>query len=59
MGQAKYNPTAIAAKKGKLPSKPKKLGKREFERLMYNQMTTVLLEKYSNIYESEKMKGVL
>lgn len=54
MGQAKYNPTAIAAKKGELPSKPKKLGKREFERLMYNQMTTVLLEKYSNIYESEK-----
>jgi hypothetical protein len=35
MGQHKYNPTAIAAAKGELPPKPKKMGKRESERLMY------------------------
>ena len=31
MGQHKYNPTAIAAKNGELPPKPKKLSKRERE----------------------------
>lgn len=34
MGQHKYNPTAIAAKEGKLPPKPKKLSKREREALL-------------------------
>lgn len=34
MGQHKYNPTAIASANGKLPPKPKKLGKREIERLL-------------------------
>lgn len=34
MGQHKYNPTAIAAANGELPPKPKKLGKRESERLL-------------------------
>ena len=34
MGQAKYNPTAIAAKKGELPPKKKPMGKRERERLL-------------------------
>lgn len=34
MGQHKHNPTAIAAKNGELPPKPKKMGKRESERLM-------------------------
>lgn len=32
MGQHKTNPTAIAAKEGKIPPKPKKKGKREVER---------------------------
>ena len=31
MGQHKHNPTAIAAKNGELPPKPKKMGKREME----------------------------
>lgn len=31
MGQHKYNPTAIAAKNGELPPKPKKPSKRERE----------------------------
>lgn len=34
MGQHKTNPTAIAAKEGKIPPKPKKKGKREVEREM-------------------------
>ena len=32
MGQHKYNPTAIKAKNGELPPKPKKKSKRESER---------------------------
>ena len=32
MGQAKYNPTAIAAKKGEIPPKKKPMGKRELMR---------------------------
>ena len=35
MGQHKTNPTAIAAKEGKIPPKPKKKGKRERDRLLY------------------------
>lgn len=34
MGEHKYNPTAIAAKKGELPPKKKKLSKRERERFV-------------------------
>lgn len=34
MGQHKRNPTAIAAKNGELPPKPKPIGKREAERLL-------------------------
>ena len=35
MGQHKYNPTAQAAKEGKLPPKPEKISKREQERQIY------------------------
>lgn len=35
MGQHKYNPTAIAAKKGLLPPKPKKPSKKERDALLY------------------------
>lgn len=34
MGQHKYNPTAIAAKNGELPPKPKGISKRERNRLL-------------------------
>lgn len=34
MSEHKRNPTAIAAKNGELPPKPKKMGKREAERLL-------------------------
>ena len=32
MGEHKYNPTAIAAREGKLPPKKRKMSKRETER---------------------------
>ncbi len=44
MGQHKYNPTAIAAAKGELPPKPKKMSKRESERLMYAKCQEILLK---------------
>ena len=34
MGQHKHNPTAIKAKNGELPPKPKKMSKRESDRLL-------------------------
>ena len=34
MGQHKYNPTAIAAKNGELPPKPKGISKRDRDRLL-------------------------
>lgn len=36
MGQHKYNPTAIAAKEGKLPPKPRKKSKRQRDAELYN-----------------------
>ena len=38
MGQHKYNPTAIKAKNGELPPKPKPMGKREWERLIHTKV---------------------
>lgn len=35
MGQHKHNPTAIAAKNGELPPKPKKMPKKERDALLY------------------------
>ena len=35
MGQHKYNPNCQLAREGKLPPKPKKLSKRERDRLLY------------------------
>lgn len=32
MGQHKYNPTALAAKRGELPPKPPRMGKWEWKR---------------------------
>lgn len=42
MGQHKHNPTAIAAKKGELPPRPKPMGKREAERLITARIQNVL-----------------
>lgn len=41
MGQHKYNPTAIAAKNGELPPKPKPMSKRERDALMYAKIREV------------------
>ena len=41
MGQHKHNPTAIAAKNGELPPKPKPMGKREWERVIYGEVERV------------------
>lgn len=45
MGQANHNLISIAAKKGEIPPKPRKMGKREFERLMLARMRARLAEK--------------
>ena len=34
MGEHKHNPTAIAAKNGELPPKPKKMSKREVDAMI-------------------------
>ena len=34
MGEHKHNPTAIAAKNGELPAKPKKMSKREMDAMI-------------------------
>ena len=41
MGQHKHNPTAIAAKNGELPPKPKSMWKREWERVIYGEVERV------------------
>lgn len=41
MGQHKHNPTAIAAKNGELPPKPKKMGKREAERWLMREIARI------------------
>ena len=53
MGQHKYNPTAIAAKNGELPPKPKPMSKRQREALLYAKIREV-----TGITELEKkMRG--
>lgn len=45
MGQHKHNPTAIAAKKGELPPKPPKPGKRERDAMLHAEMIKALHKK--------------
>ena len=45
MGQHKHNPTAIAAEKGEIASKPAKLGRREVERLLNARIKSELAAK--------------
>lgn len=44
MGQHKHNPTAIAAARGELPPKPKKMGKRELERRLYAECVRAIVK---------------
>ena len=50
MGQHKHNPVAIAAKKGELPPKPKKMGKRESERLLHAKMQEIIYRPFIAAY---------
>lgn len=51
MGQHKYNPTAIEAKNGALPPKPKKMGKRERERRLMREIGREI-ERRTGIYSA-------
>ena len=61
MGQHKTNPTAIAAKEGKIPPKPKStLSKRERDRLLYAKCQEIiygpLIEAYEKLQEEDPFK---
>lgn len=51
MGQHKHNPTAIAAAKGELPPKPKKMSKRESDRLLYAKCAEILYKPLADAYK--------
>lgn len=51
MGQHKHNPTAIAAKNGELPPKPKKMGKRDRDRLLMREIRREI-ERRTGIYSA-------
>jgi len=42
MGQHKYNETAIKAKNGELPPKPKKMTKTEIDRILYQRIRELM-----------------
>ena len=50
MGQHKRNPVAIAAKKGELLPKPKKMGQREADRLLYAKCHEILMRPLIDAY---------
>lgn len=52
MGQHKYNPTAQAAKRGELPPKPPRMGKRELER-----RATALVSNMTGLNRITEMMG--
>lgn len=54
MGQHKHNPTAIAAAKGELPPKPKQMGKRERDRLLYAKCKEILYRPLVDAYAKMK-----
>ena len=56
MGQHKYNPNCQFAREGKLPPKPKKMGKRESERLLYSECQRILLQPLVNAYVKMKQQ---
>lgn len=57
MGQHKYNPNCQLAREGKLPPKPKKMGKRESERLLYAECQRILLQPLVNAYVKMQQDG--
>lgn len=57
MGQHKHNPTAIAAKEGKIQPKPKPMGKRERDRMLYAKCQEILFRPLAEAYEKMKTEG--
>ena len=51
MGQHKYNQTAIDAKDGKLPPKPKKLSARETDRIINAKLREILYKPFGEAFE--------
>ena len=54
MGQHKYNPTAIAAKNGELPPKPKRPSKKERDAYLYY-LTEEAMRKVVGVAPSDLM----
>lgn len=50
MGQHKYNPTAIAAKEGKIPPKPPNITKAEIRRMVNDE-----IKRYLKVEDIERM----
>ena len=50
MGQHKHNPNCQLAMEGKLPPKPKKMSKREFERQLYAECQRILYQPLVDTY---------
>lgn len=66
MGQHKYNPNCQLAKEGKLPPKPKKLSKRQRDRLLmkmiYEGTGVGAIERYlgmNSFKEAEYMEDIM
>lgn len=57
MGQHKHNPTAIAAKEGKIQPKPKPMGKRERDRMLHAKCQEILFRPLAEAYEKMKTEG--
>ena len=59
MGQHKYNPTAIAAKNGELPPKPKPISKREQDRILYEKCLEIIYKPIIDAYEKMHAEEVV
>lgn len=58
MGQHKTNPTAIAAKEGKIPPKPERPSKRELDRQLYAKCQEIIYGRFMDAYEKiQKEEG--
>lgn len=57
MGQHKRNLTAIAAKKGELPTKPPKMSKAESERLIYSKCQEIIYRPIIEAYAKMQKDG--
>lgn len=56
MGQHKHNPTALAAREGKLPPKPKRPSKREREAMAYMAVENAV-RKYVGVAPSDLLNS--